>query len=236
MIKRNFIILAITAVLIISSDATAAFVLSGTRFIYDEEKKSIGFDVTNQSKSTYGGQVWITNGDDGIKKDIYMIPTPSFFKVAGSEKQVIRVMKIGSGLPLDRETLFKLNVQEIPQKQQLDGNFLAIAMNTQVKLIYRPKKIKDGRSNAENLISLKLCNGIPCLKNPTPYYFAITKLSVNGKAVIFKDKEVMASLNQFAPFSEVILKDASASPFSGVFSLTAINDWGGDQVYNYPVK
>ncbi len=40
----------------------------------------------------------------------------------------------------DRESLFWLNIQEIPPISSADdSNVLAVALNTQVKLIYRPK-------------------------------------------------------------------------------------------------
>ncbi len=37
------------------SQSMAAFVLNGTRFIYEEGKKNISFEVTNNAEKTYGG-------------------------------------------------------------------------------------------------------------------------------------------------------------------------------------
>lgn len=50
-------------------------------------------------------------------------------------------MNTVSNLPKDRESLFWLNVQEVPPKPEVkdgEGSVLAMAMNTRVKLIYRP--------------------------------------------------------------------------------------------------
>ena len=80
--------------LVMSSQAMAAFVLNGTRFIYDEGKKNISFEVTNQSTETYGGQVWIDNTNQD-NAQVYMVPAPPFFKVAPKEKQIVRIMKNG---------------------------------------------------------------------------------------------------------------------------------------------
>ncbi|WP_435868345.1 fimbria/pilus periplasmic chaperone, partial [Escherichia coli] len=51
----------------------AAFVLNGTRFIYEEGKKNVSFEVTNQADETFGGQVWINNTtqNNGM---VYMVP------------------------------------------------------------------------------------------------------------------------------------------------------------------
>ncbi len=71
--------------------------------------------MSNQSTENYGGQVWIDNTNQGDIQ-VYMIPAPPFFKIAAKEKQIVRIMKTDSALPTDRESLFWLNVQEIPPK------------------------------------------------------------------------------------------------------------------------
>ncbi len=69
--------------------------------------------------------------------------------------------------------LFWLNVQEIPPKPKAsEGNVLAVAVNTKVKLIYRPKALVEGRRNAEKNLQIAHRGGEAYLKNPTPYYFA----------------------------------------------------------------
>ncbi|MFS9421796.1 fimbrial chaperone protein, partial [Citrobacter sp. C411] len=102
---------------------------------------------------------------------------------------------------------------------------LAIAMNTQVKLIYRPKALNEGRKDAEKKLTT-LNKGTTWLKNPTPYYFAVTGLKVNGKTVTIP-KEKQAGLAMLAPFSEA---DTGLNA-SGKLTVQAINDWGGVQDY-----
>lgn len=206
--------------------AMAAFVLNGTRFIYEEGKKNISFEVTNQSERTYGGQVWIDNVDEA--NGVYMVPSPPFFKIGAKEKQIVRIMKVSDSLPNNRESLFWLNVQEVPQKpKDSDGNVLAIAMDTQVKLIYRPKALIGKRLNAENQIQIVDINGKTYLKNPTPYYFAITGVKENGKEVKLSSA-VAESIARFSPMSDVDL----GKKLVGKISIDAVNDWGGIQSYD----
>ncbi|EPO8475117.1 fimbrial chaperone [Yersinia enterocolitica] len=213
--------------LAVSGQAMAAFVLNGTRFIYEEGKKNTSFEVTNQAEQTFGGQVWIDNTNQG-NSTVYMIPAPPFFKVAPKEKQIIRIMKTESQLPTDRESLFWLNVQEIPPKpKETDGNVLAVAVNTRVKLIYRPKSLVDGRKGAEKGIKVVNKGGETYLSNPTPYYFAVTGLKVNGQAVKLSD-EVLNKIAQLRPKSEVSLGKQS---LNGAVTGEAINDWGGMESY-----
>lgn len=203
------------------SSSMAAFTLNGTRFIYDEERKNITVEVSNANKETFGGQVWIDNTTQS-ESDVFFTPAPSFFKIGGNEKQIVRLLNVNSSLPHDRESLFWLNVQEIPPAPKDDSNVLAIALNTQVKLFYRPKQLKDGRPKAEQNM---IVSG-STLKNPTPYYFAITSISVNGKKINLSsalDKQ----LSQMSPFSEVNI----GQPLSGKVSIEAIDDYGAHRKY-----
>ncbi|ELO4290506.1 TPA: fimbrial chaperone [Escherichia coli] len=220
---------ALAALLSLSccSQSMAAFVLNGTRFIYEEGKKNVSFEVTNNADKTYGGQVWIDNTNQG--DGVYMVPQPPFFKVSPKQKQIIRIMNTDSNLPKDRESLFWLNVQEVPPKPEVkdgEGSVLAIAMNTRVKLIYRPASIKDGRKDAEKQVKLEQRGNETWLKNPTPYYMAIVNVKHDSKDVTLSDK-VMKEVAQLKPFSDVSL----GKKVSGKISVDAVNDWGGVQNY-----
>lgn len=216
---------------ILAVPAQAAFTLNGTRYIYDEGKKNISFEVTNNSKDTYGGQVWIDNVSQG-NKEVFIVPSPPFFKVNAGNKQIMRLMTVSDALPKDRESLFMLNVQEVPPKpKDMDGgNVIAIAMNTRVKVIYRPKGLAEQRKDAEKLLTRVSRDGSLWIKNTTPYYFAVTKLKHNGKDVKLSD-DVARDLAQLAPYTEV---NTRIRDLSGNISVDALNDWGG--AVNYAVK
>lgn len=215
---------------VLSIPAQAAFTLNGTRFIYDEGKKSITFEVTNNAKDTYGGQVWVDNISLS-KNDVFIVPSPPFFKIKPGNKQVTRLMIVSDDVPKDRESLFMLNVQEVPPKpKSSEGNVIAVAINTKVKLLYRPKMLAAGRKDAEKELTFVNRDGNMWIKNPTPYYFAVTKVKNNDKEIIL-DKDVSRALVQLSPFSEINMQIRS---MSGNISVDSINDWGG--VENYAIK
>ena len=60
-IKIRLIISLLLTLCAFSQSAHAAFILNGTRYIYDEGRKNISIEINNESKETYGGQVWINN-------------------------------------------------------------------------------------------------------------------------------------------------------------------------------
>ncbi|ELO4939430.1 fimbrial chaperone [Escherichia coli] len=211
----------------LSGQALAAFTVSGTRFIYGEGKKNISFEVTNNTSETYGGQVWVDNFSE--RSGVYMVPTPPFFKVGPKQKQIVRIMKTdGGALPSDRESLFWMNIQEIPPKPKDGENTLSVAINTRVKLFYRPKVLEAGRKGAEKNIMVVRRDGTTYLKNPTPYYFAVTGVKADGKAVTLSDDE-SRKLSVLAPSGEAAVSKIPAGTKS--ISVQAINDWGGVEDY-----
>lgn len=58
------------------------------------------------------------------------------FKLAGNKDRYLRFVYSGSGLPTNRETVYWINVQEIPPSAKQE-NVLQIAIRTRVKLFYR---------------------------------------------------------------------------------------------------
>ncbi len=214
----------------LSGQALAAFTVSGTRFIYGEGKKNVSFEVTNNANDTFGGQVWVDNVSES--SGVYMVPTPPFFKVSPKQKQIVRIMKTdGGALPSDRESLFWLNIQEIPPKPKTAENVLSVAINTRVKLFYRPKTLVADRKGAEKKIEVIRRNGTTYLKNPTPYYFAVAKVKVNGKDVALKSDEEQ-KLSILAPSGEVAVSQVPVTAKN--ISVDTINDWGG--VENHVLK
>ncbi|MEG0866579.1 MAG: fimbrial chaperone [Hafnia sp.] len=207
------------------SPALAAFTLNGTRFIYEEGKKGISMEITNNTKDPYGGQIWIDNVSPKTD-DVWMVPSPPVFRVEPGKKQVVRLMNVSPALPADRESLFLINTQELPPvPEKSDGSVLAIAMNTRVKLIYRPQALVKGREDAEKKLTT-LRQGTVRLKNPTPYWFAVTGIKVNGKSVPLPENRA-GGLTMLAPFSEA---DTGLTA-GGRLTVQAINDWGGVQDY-----
>ncbi|MCV5526032.1 fimbria/pilus periplasmic chaperone, partial [Escherichia coli] len=86
-------------------------------------------------------------------------------------------------LPKDKESLFWINIQEIPKAPKDSTNTLSIALHTQVKMFYRPDALKEKRENAEQNIKAISSEGNTVLWNDTPYYFAIISVKQNGTAI-----------------------------------------------------
>ncbi|HBA7462133.1 TPA: fimbria/pilus periplasmic chaperone, partial [Escherichia coli] len=146
------------------------------------------------------------------------VVTPSFFKVKPNGQQTLRIIMASDHLPKDKESVYWLNLQDIPPA--LEGSGIAVALRTKLKLFYRPKSLIEGRKGAEEGLSLQSRpDGRTMLVNTTPYIFAIgSLLDSNGKKIA-TDNETAQKLLMFMPGDEVQVK-------GNVVKVESLNDWG----------
>jgi len=204
--------------LIFSGSSLAALSVDQTRYIFESNRESVSIVVENAAKQTYGGQMWVENREGTDTRPAFIV-TPSFFKVSGESKQVLRVVNVLKTMPEDKESVFWVNLQEIPPVNKEGG--LSIALRTKVKLFYRPADLMRGREVAEEDLSLVKTRDKTELVNTTPYVFTILKLLDPQDRAVILDKQTQNKLRVFAPGDSVILSAGST-----VKSVMSINDNG----------
>ncbi len=211
----------------ISINAWSAIALDRTRVIYNGSEKSVSLNISNQNKELpYLAQVWIEDSN-GKKINDPLTALPPLQRIEGGGKGQVKIqgLNIDQKLPQDKESVFYLNLREIPPRSN-KPNTLQIALQTRIKLFYRPKTLFADRSLLDNpwqkKISLKKEGGKVKVINPTPYYVTLAAVynSIDGKPV-----------NGFDP---IMVEPKSSSYLTGKSSalgsnpvLTFINDFGG---------
>ncbi|EDP9793963.1 fimbria/pilus periplasmic chaperone [Salmonella enterica] len=205
----------------VAPSASAAVALDRTRAIFNGDGKSISLNISNDNKKVpYLAQAWL---EDAQEKKITagpLVVTPPVQRLEPGAKSMVRVMAPGaSGLPQDRESLFYFNLREIPPKSKKE-NVLQIALQTRIKLFYRPASIVQ-RPDAvwQDKLVLHAENGGYRIENPTPYFITVIGLGETAsQAEKGKFDAVMVS-----PKSSVSVKSGTwSTPY-----LTYINDYGG---------
>ncbi|MPS41559.1 fimbrial chaperone protein [Vibrio sp. VGrn 2] len=223
---KNSALVSLMAIFV-SFSSSAAFVLNGTRVIYQEAANGATVVVNNQAKSDYAGQAWVDSFEEGDNTTSF-VSIPSFFEVKAETKQVLRMVKVNNDLPSDRESIFWLNVQEIPKADTSAANKIVIAINTKVKMIYRPEALATSRRDAEANLYFYLdeSDGKVKLKNPTPYYFSIKALQ--------PEIDLNLVSGTLAPFSTVDMPQFKSLPKS--IKISAVDDYGAVNEYTLKPK
>lgn len=209
--------------------AHASLASDQVRYIFRGDSESLTITVkNNDEKRTFGGQAWV---DNIVEKDTRptFVATPSFFKVKAAGQQTLRVILASDHLPQHKESVYWLNLQDIPPA--LEGSGLAIALRTRMKLFYRPAALVAGRKGAEAGISLQhRPNGKTMLVNTTPYIYAIgALLDSTGKTLRVSD-EASQQLLMFMPGDEISIQGLS------VVKVSSLNDYGALETWTINQK
>jgi chaperone protein EcpD len=223
-------VFAFAAAALFSAQSLASVVISGTRVIYSSDAKEVSVKINNVGPSPVLLQSWIDNGDTNAKPAAIKVPfvlTPPMNRVEASKGQTLRISYVGGALPMDKESVFWLNVLEVPAKNQAknDENRLQMAFRTRIKLFYRPANLEGNANDALKAVTWSSQGNRVQATNPTPYYVSLVDLSINGK----KLESAM-----IAPRSTLVLNLSghSGSQVTGSF----VNDYGAVNTFNAVVK
>lgn len=207
--------------------------LGTTRVVFDSIGQAAVFTANNSSSNdTWLIRSWVSpyvktakevSEDDAIKN---FIITPPLYRLDPNSSVQLRINRTGGILPEDRESVYYINVLAIPPKpKDTKGSVIQFALNTQIKLFYRPHRINDEREivKAYSNINLKSRDGILTLNNPSPYYLTLTNIVLN-KTITLSPGDPM-----IPPFGNISIE---AKATHGTLSYQVINDFGGktDQV------
>lgn len=210
---------------LLAPQAQAAIALDRTRVIFDGGQNSVSLNISNQNKQLpYLAQAWLEDGE-GNKVQSPLVVLPPVQRVEpGKPSQVkIQALPAAKQLPQDRETLYYFNLREIPPKSD-KPNTLQIALQTRIKLFYRPAAIAPQQNAApwQEQLTLTKQGDKYQVNNPTPYYITIID-AANKKGV----EGVKGFEPLMVPPKGNISLGVSAAALGGTPVLTYINDYGG---------
>lgn len=199
----------------LATTAYGGVIIGGTRVIYNEGVKDASIIIENPDEIDYLIQSWIDDGENN-PQSIFSI-TPPLFKLPAENTNTLRIFLTENTLPYNRESLFWLNIKNIPAVK-FKENSLQIAFRSQMKLIYRPSSLKDVNFNNEQkkMIWSKTKNTLT-VKNPTPYYINFQRISFNGTN--------LKNVTYVAPFSSSSFSISDPS-LHGTIKWELINDYG----------
>lgn len=225
MMQHRFAVLLCASVItggLIPAQADAAIALDRTRVVFDGGQKSMSLSVNNNNKELpYLAQAWVED-PQGNKQNLPLVTLPPVQRIEpGAHSQVkLQSLPAVNQLPQDRESLYYFNLREIPPRSN-KPNTLQLALQTRIKLFYRPKALRaeTGKAPWQEQLTLTRAGGGYRVNNPTPYYVTLAEARDSANGVPVK------------AFSPVMIAPRDNIPLKGVTGnapvLTYINDYGG---------
>ncbi|MFM0606040.1 fimbria/pilus periplasmic chaperone [Paraburkholderia sediminicola] len=221
---------------LLAGSAQASVTIGGTRVVYPLEQREVTVKLDNDSHNPSLVQVWMDDGNADAKPGEIKVPfviTPPIFRMDPKKAQTLRVMYSGEALPQDRESVYWLNVLDIPPKANgtADANSLQLAYRTRIKVFVRPAKLPGKPEDAPAQLSWKVVASpdgkgeAVSVSNPTPYYVSFSEVDVESDGHTFKNEQG----GMVAPRASVVLPVAKMNGVSAGSKVhyTAISDYGG---------
>jgi len=174
--------------------AQAALTMQGSRVIYEESQGEVVAQLRQVGEMASLIQVWLDSGTDSLEGQLEETPfliTPSVARIDPGKGQTIRFLRAGGGLPQDRESMFFLNVLEVPAAvpgQIGEGdNYLQFSSRMRLKFFYRPKGLKLRPEQAWQQLRFSLLSGQGDqneiqvrIANPSPYHVTFKHLALHA--------------------------------------------------------
>lgn len=223
--------------------AYAGIQINGTRVIYPADQREVTLSMVNNGTTPVLLQSWIDDGDTKATPETTKAPfllTPPMARVDPSKGQTLRIMFTGANLPQDRESVFWLNILEIPTKPKAtsDGgasNYLQFAIRSRIKIFYRPKGLPGTAFDAADQVTWHVVskgNGFVAeCTNPTAY-------NVNIGSVVAKGSSVPQTVDPKggmcpAKGTATLPLNGDLNAAAGKLTVQVINDFGGFDPHDF---
>ncbi len=239
----NGVVVLLTAISLLGAgSASAGVVLSGTRVVYKAEDREVTVKVNNPGKEPSLVQVWADRGNEKSvpnTADAPFLIMPPIFRIDPAKGQTLRLTFTGADLPQDKESVFWLNVLDVPPLPKATGeqqNFMQVAFRSRIKLFYRPTGLVGTSDDAADKLrwSLKPQTAgkgyLLHAENASSYHVSLNRALLSAGGREYESDSGMVPPGGSHDFS---LKDLKNRP-DGALKLRyeSINDYGAAVVHD----
>ena len=210
-----------------TGNVNAAIGLDRTRVVFDGSKDAASMTITNNNTQLpYLAQGWIED-EQGNKITSPLIVLPPVQRLEPGKKSQVKVQALPAvkSLPQDREIVYYFNLREIPPRSD-KANSLQIALQTRIKLFYRPASIVPSQQERSDpwqkqLILTREADDFQ-VNNPTPYYITLIDVRSSKEGKTSPGFEPL-----MVPPKGTLKLGVSAAALGSKPWLTYVNDYGG---------
>lgn len=210
--------------------AHAEIIIHGTRVVYPSDAREVTVQLSNNGNQPALVQSWMDQGDASQSPEQANVPfviSPPITRIEAERGQALRITALPTTqqLPQNQESLFWLNVLDIPPNPTVNGqqpeNFMQLAIRSRIKFFYRPIQVKGSIVEAAEQMKWRVQGQNLIIDNITPFHITITQVEqrVSGQTLNIVEDGVM-----IAPNSQHTLSLKSSDISQMKFSI--LNDYG----------
>lgn len=202
-----------------------------TRVIFNAGETRYSLALINSPQQPALVQVWTDKGDPGSQPNSVITPVvamPPVFKMQPGELRNIRLQLTDTtGLAQDRESLFWLNIFQIPPMTENDAQQaqkIVLPLRVRMKVFIRPKGVSALKEDDARKLGFNYSGPQNQLTvtNPTPWHITFAGISCEAGT---------ASGVMVAPFATLTLALEGAGKRCSLLRYEVINDGGNRWAY-----
>lgn len=170
--------------LLLPANAMAALAVSGTRFVHEEGTQVLVVPLRNAGSTPLLVQGWLDDGNPQEGPDAVSVPfflTPPLQRLEPGASTRVEVRRTGEALPPDRESLFWINLLEVPSSPAIASDLLRLSYRLRMKLLYRPAALPGAAGDAASSVRWEwLAGAAPRLRlhNPSVFHVSYPKVEL----------------------------------------------------------
>jgi len=213
---------AMAALMLMSLASTAwcQLKIEGTRLIYQGSDKEASINVVNRSDLDTVMQSWVSSPDEGRDTPFAIVQPLALIPPNG--QQMLRVLYAGQGLPEDKESMFWLNILEIPRKPE-QADTLQFAIRQRLKLFYRPAGLPGSASAAADGLQWRTSQpGRIEVHNPSAFHVSLVDLRLDNPG----QSQQLTDYILLRPGQSLTLEAPSPLPVQSQLTFSELTDIG----------
>ncbi|HHM5929718.1 TPA: molecular chaperone [Pseudomonas aeruginosa] len=186
---RSLSLLLLTSLLVLGQPARANVVIAGTRVVYPANQQEVTLQLSNVGEQPALVQAWI-DGDENARSpngsEAPFVIMPPIARIDPGKSQTLRIAYTGEQMPDDRESVYWLNVLDVPPRPADIGtkNYMQISIRSQIKLLFRPANLPGSADTAAGQLKWSLVThaGKAALKvaNPSRYHVSLSTVELEA--------------------------------------------------------
>ncbi|WP_286868790.1 fimbrial biogenesis chaperone [Herbaspirillum sp. UBA812] len=177
------------SMLLCCTRAEAGLMPERTRLVFSQGERELSLRLANTNPHAVVVQSWVDQGEgsqapDTVQSALFVLPAVQ--RLSPQAISQVRVLYTGEPLPTDRESVFWLNLYEIPllaDAPQASAPRLLLGLNTQIKMFHRPPGLADPGPQWSDALHFRLQwqagQWVLVCRNDSPYFASLASLRVS---------------------------------------------------------
>ncbi|MBY5924133.1 MULTISPECIES: molecular chaperone [unclassified Halomonas] len=212
----------------VATSVSASVSINGTRVVYNEDQNEQTISLENKDDMPVLVQAWAderAGSRPARDADSPFLVTPSVFRLDPGQRQTLRILRIRQIPETHEESLYWLNIKEVPPVSKQQTNLLQLGILTRLKLFYRPADLEVSATEAISRLQWRVThrNGQTLLECTNPSDAHVSLVSASWQQ---DPTGADVSLDMVAPHGHASWPISQADARHTSLWYQAVNDYG----------